>query len=85
MFGSDSGFTPTDVGAEPFFSPEGPKMAIKLAGLDFAPPDGCECDPFFSSVGLSKPNMVIFSLFYKFDGQLKPMGMSAGAIFSPDY
>jgi hypothetical protein len=50
MFGSDSGFTPTDVGAEPFFSPEGPKMAIKLAGLDFAP-DGCECDPFFSSRG----------------------------------
>jgi hypothetical protein len=46
MFGSDSGFTPTDVGAEPFFSPEGPKMAIKLASLDFAP-DGCECDPFF--------------------------------------
>jgi hypothetical protein len=29
--------------------------------------------------------MVIFSLFYKFDGQLKPMGMGAGVIFSPDY
>jgi hypothetical protein len=40
---------------------------------------------FFPLVGLSKPNMVIFSLFYKFDGQLKPVGMSAGAIFSPDY